>query len=162
MRSLPNRNKEGLRRVCEDQHYAFMSPLYGLLTNAATCALRSVPRAYIQSTKAMVTVKGSPYKEILRQTWVPTVTLIPFVHCAVERKKLPENERIQVRRILLVLLFYFRTVYTWHRPSVANCNNLVTVGKFSVFPLLPYTLRLLKLCIPVFWTLDGSNDWLSL
>jgi len=75
MRSLPKRNNEGLLRVCEDQHYAFMSPLYVLLTTAATCALRKVPRAYIHSTKAMAAVKDSPYKQILRQTWVLTVTL---------------------------------------------------------------------------------------
>ncbi|GFG39908.1 hypothetical protein Cfor_03352, partial [Coptotermes formosanus] len=69
MRSLPKRNNEGLRRVCEDERYAYMSPLYVLLTNAATCRLQMVPRAYIHSTKAMATVKGSPYRPILRQTF---------------------------------------------------------------------------------------------
>jgi len=68
MRSLPKNNNEGLRRVCEDQHYAFMSPLYVLLTSAVTCAIRKVPRAYIHSTKAMATVKDSPYRQTLRQT----------------------------------------------------------------------------------------------
>jgi hypothetical protein len=68
MPSLPRRNSEGLRRACEDEHYAYMSPLYILLTNAAICTLQTVPHAYIPSTKAMATVKNSPYRLVLKQT----------------------------------------------------------------------------------------------
>jgi hypothetical protein len=68
MHNLPKRNIDGLRRVCEDERYAYMSPLYVLLTSAATCELKVVPRAYIHSTKAMATAKGSPYRQILRHT----------------------------------------------------------------------------------------------
>jgi hypothetical protein len=68
MSSLPRRNSEGLRRACEDELYAYMSPLYLLLTNAAVCTLQTVPYAYISSTKAMATVKNSPYRLVLKQT----------------------------------------------------------------------------------------------
>jgi hypothetical protein len=68
MSSLPRRNSEGLRRACEDEHYAYMSPLYILLTNAPICTLQTVPYAYISSTKAMATVKNSPYRLVLKQT----------------------------------------------------------------------------------------------
>jgi hypothetical protein len=66
--NLPQRNSEGLRRACEDEHYAYMSPLYILLTNAATCTLQNVPHAYVSSTKAMAAVKNSPYRWTLMQT----------------------------------------------------------------------------------------------
>ncbi|KDR17642.1 probable glutamate receptor [Zootermopsis nevadensis] len=67
--NLPKRNNEGLRRACEDGRYAYMSPLYVLLTNAATCTLQTVPHAFISSTKAMAAVKGSPYRLVLKQTF---------------------------------------------------------------------------------------------
>jgi hypothetical protein len=68
MRNLPKRNNEGLRRACEDERYAYMSPLYVLLTNAAICTLQTVPHAYISSNKAMAIVKDSPYRLVLKQT----------------------------------------------------------------------------------------------
>jgi len=78
MHSLPTRNNEGLRRACEEKRYAYMSPLYVLLTNAAICTLQRVPQAYVSSTKAMAVVKGSPYRLVLKQTWVSQADLISF------------------------------------------------------------------------------------
>lgn len=82
LRSLPKRNMEGLRRVCGDERYAYMSPLYVLLTNAATCILLKVPHAYISSTKAMAVVKGSPYRPVLKQMWVAAAALVSCGRCA--------------------------------------------------------------------------------
>lgn len=67
---LPRRNKEGLDRACEDDHYAFMSPLYVPLTSVVNCQLVTVPQAYIPSTRAMAISKNSSYRLLLQYTLV--------------------------------------------------------------------------------------------
>jgi len=132
MSSLPKRNNEGLRRVCEDERYAYMSPLYVLLTNAATCTLQIVPDAYIPSTKAMATVKNSPYRLILKQTWVCTARLIWLGRCAVDKIKICfRKDEFRDRRNLLkvALLFYYRSAYLTSLSNLKQINTpLWTIG----------------------------------
>jgi hypothetical protein len=68
---LPTSNMDGLRRVCADHNYAYVSPniLFTNFSLSLPCQLVPLPGTYYKDPSAFIISKNSPYKGLINWRW---------------------------------------------------------------------------------------------
>ncbi|KAJ9584267.1 hypothetical protein L9F63_021389, partial [Diploptera punctata] len=66
---LPTNVNEGLEKICQENNYAFMVSMYGLIEQISFihCSIAYVPQAFFPGSIAIAMVKESHYKGIFNK-----------------------------------------------------------------------------------------------